>query len=296
MLFKGTGDAHGRGHRPGDRLDRRPARRVHGQGIRQLLHQGAGRAPAARVRHPLRHRAATRRFDADDIEKREEGHPRRDQDGRGHAGRSRPRAVHAALLGRASARPADPRDPETVGVLHRRDRCATTSATPTSRRNLIVVGGGQHRARAGSRPDRARVRQAAVDAARRSRRAARGRAAGASCATRSSSRATSASAPAAIRRTTTDRYVELHAEHRARRVDELAAVPERAREARPGLRRVQRPERVSRRRATSPSTPAAPTKRSARSSTSCVEELRGMKARRCPTPSCGGRRIISRAA
>ena len=40
---------------------------------------------------------------------REEGDPRRDQDGRGHAGRSRPRAVHAALLGRAPARAPDSR-------------------------------------------------------------------------------------------------------------------------------------------------------------------------------------------
>jgi predicted Zn-dependent peptidase len=35
------------------------------------------------------------------ISTREEGHPRRDQDGRGHARRSGPRALHAALLGRA---------------------------------------------------------------------------------------------------------------------------------------------------------------------------------------------------
>ena len=46
MLFKGTGDADRRRHRAGDRLDRRPARRVHREGIRQLLHQGARRAPA----------------------------------------------------------------------------------------------------------------------------------------------------------------------------------------------------------------------------------------------------------
>ena len=37
---------------------------------------------------------------------RKESDPRRDQDGRGHAGRSRARAVHAALLGRPSAGPA----------------------------------------------------------------------------------------------------------------------------------------------------------------------------------------------
>ena len=45
-----------------------------------------------------------------------------------------------------------------------------------------------------------------------------------------------------------DRYAELRAQHRARRLDELATVPERAREARPGLRGVQRPRRLSRRR------------------------------------------------
>ena len=61
MLFKGTAHAVGRGHRPGDRLDRRAARRVHREGIRELLHQGARRAPAAGARHPLRHRPATRR-------------------------------------------------------------------------------------------------------------------------------------------------------------------------------------------------------------------------------------------
>ena len=66
---------------------------------------------------------------------REEGHPRRDQDGRGHARRSRPRAVHAALLGRASARPADSRHPR------RRSKSFTPRvaarlfrAAPTSRR------------------------------------------------------------------------------------------------------------------------------------------------------------------
>ena len=56
MLFKGTASRVGRGHRPGHRFDRRPARRFHRKGIRQLLHQGARRAPAARARHPLRHR------------------------------------------------------------------------------------------------------------------------------------------------------------------------------------------------------------------------------------------------
>ncbi len=45
--LQGDGDAQRRGHRPGDRLDRRADGRVHRQGIRQLLHQGARRAPAA---------------------------------------------------------------------------------------------------------------------------------------------------------------------------------------------------------------------------------------------------------
>ena len=69
MLFKGTGDAVGRGHRPGDRLDRRPARRLHRQGIRQLLHQGARRAPAAGHRHPRPTSSCNPAFSADDIER-----------------------------------------------------------------------------------------------------------------------------------------------------------------------------------------------------------------------------------
>ena len=58
MLFKGTATRIGRGHRADDRLDRRPARRVHREGIRRLLHQGARRAPAARRRPADRHRDA----------------------------------------------------------------------------------------------------------------------------------------------------------------------------------------------------------------------------------------------
>ena len=53
------------------------------------------------VRHP--------RFAPDDIEKREEGDPRRDQDGRGHPRRSGPRDPHRALLARPSARTPDSR-------------------------------------------------------------------------------------------------------------------------------------------------------------------------------------------
>ena len=130
---QGHGDPLGRGHRPGDRLDRRPARRVHREGIRELLHQGARRAPAAGAStssptsccnpgvQPRRHRA------------REEGRRRRDQDGRGHARRPRPRALHAGVLGEPSARPADSRHHARRSSRSTPTCCATTSATPTRR-------------------------------------------------------------------------------------------------------------------------------------------------------------------
>ncbi len=132
MLFKGTATPLGRRHRPGDRLDRRPARRLHRQGIRQLLHQGARRAPAAGDRHPVRHRLQSglqpRRHRA-----REEGRRRRDQDGRGHPRRSRPRDLHAGVLGGSSARPADSRHPGNGRVVQRRSAARLFPATPTRR-------------------------------------------------------------------------------------------------------------------------------------------------------------------
>ena len=69
MLFKGTGTRIGRGHRAGDRLDRRPARRVHRQGIRELLHQGARRAPAAGASTSSSDIVRNPAFSADDIER-----------------------------------------------------------------------------------------------------------------------------------------------------------------------------------------------------------------------------------
>ena len=66
--LQGHDDPVGRGHRAGDRLDRRPARRLHREGIRQLLHQGPRRAPAARDRHPVRHRPEPG-LQPDDIER-----------------------------------------------------------------------------------------------------------------------------------------------------------------------------------------------------------------------------------
>ncbi len=148
MLFKGTDDAIGRGHRAGDRLDRRPARRVHREGIRQLLHQGARRAPAARDRHPVATSSCNPAFAPDDIEREKKVDPRRDQDGRGHARRPRPRALHAGLLGEPSARPADSRHARDRRVVHARDCCATTSADATRRAESDRLGRRQPRARA----------------------------------------------------------------------------------------------------------------------------------------------------
>ena len=95
-------------NRAAGRFDRRPDRRVHVEGIRRLLPQGLRRASAARGRHPrrsdLQSALRRRRHRA-----REEGDPRRDQDGRGHARRSGPRDLRGRVLEQPSARPPDPR-------------------------------------------------------------------------------------------------------------------------------------------------------------------------------------------
>ena len=132
--------ASARGHRADDRFDRRPARRVHREGIRQLLHQGARRAPAARRRSAERHGAAAR-VRAGRHRARAEGHPRRDQDGRGHAGRSRSTRFHRSTSGRtirSAGRFSAPGDRRVVhaGVL--RDYFAA----PTSRRTSIIAAAG----------------------------------------------------------------------------------------------------------------------------------------------------------
>ena len=92
---------------------------------------------------PRRHRA------------REEGRPRRDQDGRGHARRSRPRALHAGLLGGPPARPADSRHARDGRVVHRRPAARLLpqrlhAAQPDR------LGRRQPRARARARAGRAR--------------------------------------------------------------------------------------------------------------------------------------------
>ena len=65
---------------------------------------------------------------------REEGGPRRDQDGRGHARRSGPRDLLGAPLGEPSARPADSRHARQRQRPRRRTCCAAISPAPTSRR------------------------------------------------------------------------------------------------------------------------------------------------------------------
>ena len=106
---------------------------------------------------------------------REEGRPRRDQDGRGHARRPRPRAVHREFLAGPSARPADSR--------HEGDRRGADAgrASTLLRRHLLRAepdrrGGRQHRARAGARSGHASVRRAADHQRAGHRGAAAGRA------------------------------------------------------------------------------------------------------------------------
>ena len=146
MLFKGTATRIGRRHRAGDRFDRRPARRVHREGIRQLLHQGARRAPAARDRHPLRHRpqpgVQRRRHRA-----REEGRrskrsrwsrTRRTISSTSSSRRASGRIIRSA--GRFSARA------ETVESFNADAAARLFQRTPTPRANLIVsaVGNLEH--------------------------------------------------------------------------------------------------------------------------------------------------------
>ena len=265
MLFKGTTTRSAQRHRADDRLDRRPARRVHGEGIRELLHQGARRASADRDRSAERHdhasgaRARRRR-------ERAERHPRRDQDGRGRARRSGARDLRAAVLGagirwagRFSARPRrSARSRPTV--------CASTSTARTSRRT------------SSSRPRAiSSTRSCAISSSGRSRTLPR-----AAASTRDAT-------PPAVTPGVVERHKDieqshlcigtprlsagarrsaraLRAQHDPRRLDELAAVPAHSRGARPGLRGLQQPDDLQRRRACSRSTPAARATRSARSS------------------------------
>ena len=154
-----------------------------------------------------------------------------------------------ALLARPSARPADPRP-----ARHRRPRSTATSCSATSRdayvaRNFVVAPSGNI--------EHAQVRDLVARGLRRTCRrdrvgrwpTVRPRTAadvrGAHQGTRAEPRVPRR-AGSGLRRSRSLRRVR--AQHHARRLDELAAVPERAREARPGLRRVLQPERLPRRR------------------------------------------------
>ena len=83
---------------------------------------------------------------------------------------------------------------------------------------------------------------------------------------------------------------ELRPEHGARRLDELAAVPERAREARPRLRGVQRPRGLSRH---GQPHDLRRLRQRRRWRGHRRRRRRGARheGRRCPTPSCAARRI-----
>ena len=83
---------------------------------------------------------------------------------------------------------------------------------------------------------------------------------------------------------------ELRPQHGARRLDELAPVPERAREARSRLRGVQRPRRVSRHRQPH-DLRRLRQRRRRRGDRRRRRRSARHEGRRCPTPSCAARRI-----
>ena len=108
---------------------------------------------------------------------REEGDPRRDQDGRGHARRSGPRDLHREPVAGPSAGTADPRHARDGERVHARD------AAPLLHRHLHGAEsdrrrGRQHRARAGAGPGVEGVRGHPVDGIRVAETAAAGRARG----------------------------------------------------------------------------------------------------------------------
>ena len=290
MLFKGTATRTRRGHRAGDRFDRRPARRVHREGIRELLHQGARRASAARHRHPLRHRPQSGVQRRDDIE--------------------REKKVVLEEIKMVEDTPDDlVHELFTQGFWENhplgRPILGTKETVESFNADSLRAYFTQRLHRA--EPDRLRRRQPRARARARSRRGEvrlAGRAGrivrdeaprvvpkmlGAQQGARAEPPVPGRQQLSAESRRS---VFELRAEHAARRFDELAAVSERPREARAGLRGVQRPERVSRRglvhdlrRLLERSGRRSDRSRSSRS---CAASRR----RRCRTPSCSGRRII----
>ena len=90
--------------------------------------------------------------------------------------------------------------------------------------------------------------------------------------------------------------LELRAEYGARRLDELASVPERPREARSGVRGVQRPERVSRRRFDDDLRRLRQQRGRRADRRRDRRAAAASRTSRCRNRSCGAPRIISRAA
>ena len=190
MLFKGTATALGRGHRAAGRLDRRPPRRLHLEGIRRLLHQGARRAPAARRRRAVGsgHRARCSTPPKSSAR-------RRSCSKRSRWSRTRP-TISFTRSSPASFWPGHPLGrPDSRPARHGRRR----STAPTLRayfadayvaQNFVVaaVGNIEHAPRA--RPRRARVRAVRRHGARRCATRRPPLLPSQSCAPRTSSRAT----------------------------------------------------------------------------------------------------------
>ncbi|MCK7517034.1 MAG: hypothetical protein MZV64_04585 [Ignavibacteriales bacterium] len=230
----------------------------------ELRHQGPRRAPAAGGGRPVGRRAAPRASTPDDIEREKRRGRRRDQDGRGHARRPRARAVP-----RSSSGPAIRWAGPILGTAESVSRlteacCATTSRGVYTADNLIVA---RPPATSSTRrvrdADRAGVRPASpADGAAAGRGPAGRERASSTCATKDLEQSHICLGVGRLpRRATRTATSALRAQHAARRVDELAAVPERAREARAGLLGGQRPERLPRRGPAERSTPGAANQR-----------------------------------
>ena len=276
----------GRGHRPAGGFDRRAARRVHVEGVRRLLRQGARRAPAARDRHPVRPRRRTRSSSPTTSSAR-----RRSSSKRSRWSRTRPTisctssspSVSGTVIRsgvRSSARPT------SVSALDAAALRRYFRDTYVAEQFVVVAVGNLEHA-AVRRSSSARSRARAASRARRStdlppvapRRADAAEGARTEPRVPWHDRAAAESSRSLCR---------VRAEHRARRVDELAPLSERAREAWSRLLGVFVAERLSGRRR-SASTRAAATKPSASSIDVVIAEIRRLK-----DDAAAGRRAAAR--
>ena len=105
---QGHDDALGARHRERDGRRRRRVQRVHREGTHLLLRDRARPRPAARGRHRRRRRPQCHDHGAG-RRRRARRRARRDRDARRRPGRSRPRRVLRGAVRDGSARPADPR-------------------------------------------------------------------------------------------------------------------------------------------------------------------------------------------